>query len=204
MTQGEKMRSIALDPLSLHERKYATDIERIVTDLHLCPHHITIVEFLRPVKLIMNLDPLSIRYLYLFSSFRRWQRLHEKLQIILNVAIGAHPTQRYSGIVLLAWCPFECRMVFIIVDIVAPLAEPPVKGGQGPDCLAAWINRWRHFSRVFQGFRVSQDVIDKSCLRGPEEPFFDRSRPGVSSWTLQLRDVVIGQQCFKIDGVEIS
>src|SRR6266567_2844441 len=57
--------------------------------------------------------------------------------------------------------------------------------------------------RIFQGLRVPQEVIDKACLGGPEEPFFDISRLGISSRTLQLRDVVKGQERFKIGAIEI-
>src|SRR6266536_6170536 len=68
----------------------------------------------------------------------------------------------------------------------------------------AWINRSRHLTKVFQGLCVPQEVIDKSCLCGPKEPLFDRSSSGIRSRALQLRDIVIGQQRLKIDGVEIS
>src|SRR5260370_31875800 len=53
ITQCQKMRCVAWGPLPFYERKYATDVERIVTNLHLRPHHLTIVEFLRPVEFIM-------------------------------------------------------------------------------------------------------------------------------------------------------
>src|SRR5258708_7911641 len=172
ITQGQKMCSIARDPFPLHEREYATDVERVITNLHLCSHHLTIVKFLRPVKFIMYLDALSICHLHLFSSFRCWQGLHQKFQIIFHIAIVTHPTQGYSGIVFLTRCSFECRMVFIIVDVVAPLTEPPVKCGQGPDRLAAWINRLRHFSRIFQVLRVPKNIVDKTRLGYPEKPFF--------------------------------
>src|SRR5258708_37244498 len=129
ITQSQKMCGITWSPLPFHERKDATDVERIVANLHLCPNHLTIIEFLRPVELIMNLDALSIRYLHFFSSFRCWQGLHEKLQIILNVAIGAYPAQDYASIIFLAWRSFECGVVFIIIDVIAPLAESPVKCG---------------------------------------------------------------------------
>src|SRR5260370_20016222 len=129
ITQGQKMSSIACGPLPFHERKYATDVERIVANFYLCPHHLTIIEFLRPVEFIMHFDALSIRHLHLFSSFRCWQGLHEKLQIILNIAIGTYSAQGYAGIRFLTWRSFESGVVIIIIDVVAPLAESPVKCG---------------------------------------------------------------------------
>src|SRR6266487_1341490 len=129
ITQGQKMRSMTLCPLPCHESEYVADIERIVTNLYLGPHHLTIVKFLRPVEFIMHLDALSIRHLYLFSSFRRWQGLHEKLQVVHNIAIWTHPTQGDAGIIFLTWRSFECGVVIIIVDLIAPLAEPSVKSG---------------------------------------------------------------------------
>src|SRR6266852_5155171 len=101
ITQGQKMSSIALGPLPFHECKYTTDVERIATNLDLRPHHLAIIKFLRPVEFIMNFDALSIRHLHLFSSFRCWQRLHEKLQVILNIAIGAYTAQGHSGVIFL-------------------------------------------------------------------------------------------------------
>ena len=44
--------------------------------------------------------------------------------VIVNIAIGAHPTQGNASFIFLARRPFERSVVIVIVGIVEPLAEP--------------------------------------------------------------------------------
>src|SRR3989440_12043505 len=115
MTQGQKMLSIALSPLALHERVHATDVERIDANLYLRPHYVPIVECLRPVEFIVYLNAPMIMHQQFFSAVRCGHTLEEKFLIVVHLAIGAHPAQDYASVIFLARRPFERCVVIVTV-----------------------------------------------------------------------------------------